>query len=293
MGDIGKRMLISVAHPDDESFGMAGTIARYASEGVAIYLICMTNGDVGSADPEYMQSYESVAQLRMTELCCAARELGLAHVYAFGYRDSGMAGSPDNHHPDSLHAAPLEEVTRRVTEVIREVRPQVVITFDPYGGYGHPDHIKVHEATTRAFEAAGDPAQFAEQVESGLQPYRPQKLYFMTFDRRVLRLFVKLMPLFGQDPRHMGRNKDIDYTEIARHAYPMHAFITTREFAAQAERARMCHASQLGGMGRPTLMQRARRLLTGLYTETYMRAYPPVDGKHLRETDLFAGVQVD
>ncbi len=288
-----RRMLVSVAHPDDESFGMAGTLARYASEGVAVYLICMTNGDVGVAEPQFMAGYRSVGELRMAELCCAAQELGLAHVYPFGYRDSGMAGSADNHHPDSLNAADLDEVTGRVVAVIREVRPQVVITFDPFGGYGHPDHIKVHEATTRAFFAAGDPAQYAEQIADGLQPYQPQKLYYMTFDRRVLRILVRLMPLFGQDPRHMGRNGDIDYVEIARHAYPIHAFIDTRAVAEKAERARRCHASQLGGMGRPTLMQRARRLLTGLYNETYMRAYPPVGDRRLRETDLFADVIVD
>ncbi len=293
MSSYTRRMLVSVAHPDDESFGMAGTIARYVSEGVDIYLICSTNGDVGTTDPEFMQDYQTMAQLRMAELCCAAQALGFSHIYAFGYRDSGMAGSPDNHHPDSLYAADLDEVTRRVTEVIREVRPQVVVTFDPYGGYGHPDHIRMHDATTRAFYAASDPQRYPEQIEAGLLPYGPQKLYYMTFDRRAVKFLVGLLPLLGQDPEHMGRNKDINYREIAEHAYPIHARLKTRKYADQAERARMCHASQLGPMGRPSLLQRVRRLLTGIYTETYMRAYPPVSDARLRETDLFEGVVPD
>ena len=291
-------MLVSVAHPDDESFGMAGTIARYANEGVKVAVICATNGDVGSADEEYLQGYESVAELRMAELRCAAAELGFAELYTFGYRDSGMPGSPDNNHPASLWAASDDEVTARVTKVIREFRPHVVVTFDPYGGYGHPDHIKMHRATTAAFERAGDPTCYPEQIEAGLVPYRPQKLYYMTMDRRVMKLFVRLMPLFGQDPTRMGRNRDINYVEIVEHSYPIHAFVDTRAYAEQAERAQMCHASQLGGFGGPSrLMQflmRLRRLLVGFYTETYMRACPPVpDGVRIKERDLFEGVAAD
>lgn len=292
-----RRMLVALAHPDDESFGMAGTIARYAAEGVEITLICATNGDVGSADDEFLQQYESMAELRMAELYCAAGELGFADIHTFGYRDSGMPGSPDNDHPDSLHAAPLEEVTERIVRAIRTARPQVVITFDPFGGYGHPDHIKMHQATVRAFEAAGDPACFPAQVEGGLEPYAPQKLYYLTQDRRVLKFLVRLMPLLGQDPERMGRNQDINFREIAEHSYPIHAYIDTRHVAEQAERARMCHASQLGGLGSSTrfsqLMYRMRRLLVGVHTDTYMRAQPPVLNGRVRERDLFAGVVPD
>jgi len=114
----------------------------------------------------------------------------------------------------------------------------------------------------------------------------------------VMKLFVRLMPLFGQDPTRMGRNRDINYVEIVEHSYPIHAFVDTRAYAEQAERAQMCHASQLGGFGGPSrLMQflmRLRRLLVGFYTETYMRACPPVpDGVRIKERDLFEGVAAD
>ena len=147
-----RRMLVSLAHPDDESFGMAGTIARYVNEGVEVSLICSTNGDAGVTDPKFLEDYDTMTELRLAELHCAAETLGFSKVYAFGYRDSGMEGAEDNQHPDSLYQADMDEVIGRIVKAIRETRPQVVVTFDPYGGYGHPDHIKMHKATTRAFE---------------------------------------------------------------------------------------------------------------------------------------------
>lgn len=288
-----RRMLVALAHPDDESFGMAGTIAYYAQQGVEITLICATNGDVGSADEKFLQKYKSMSELRLNELNCAAQKLGFANVITFGYRDSGMAGSPDNDHPGSLFQASLDDVAQRVTQVIREARPQVVITFDPYGGYGHPDHIKIHQATIEAFEAAGDPAQYPEQIENGLLPYHPQKLYFLTRDRSMLRWQVRLMPLFGTNPAKVGRNKDINLYEIAQHQYPIHTRINTRTVADIADEARRCHASQLSGGGQGFSLF---NLLTRVFydnTDTFSRSYPPVNNKHVRETDLFEGVQFD
>lgn len=286
-----RRLLAALAHPDDESFGMAGTIARYASEGAEVHLICATNGDVGTADDHFLTGHETIASLRLSELRCAAQILGLTRLYAFGYRDSGMPGSPDNEHPESLVAAELEDVVRRIVEVIREMRPQVVVTFDPYGGYGHPDHLRMHEATVKAFQDAADPSRFPEQVTAGLSPYQPQKLYYLTFDRRLLALFVRLLPLFRRDPRRFGRNHDIDLVAIAERQFPIHARINTRQYVKQAEMASNCHASQLGGFGQPGLMQRLRSALEPR-DDTYMRAVPPANG-HTRERDLFDGVVLD
>lgn len=289
-GSAARRMLVSLAHPDDESFGMAGTIARYSNEGVDVRLICATNGDVGSADAEFMDGHATMADLRLEELHCAAETLGFSRLYTFGYRDSGMPGSADNAHPDSLHAADLDEVTGRVTAIIREFRPQVVITFDPFGGYGHPDHLKMHAATTAAFSAAADDTCYPEQLADGLEVYQPQKLYYMTRDHRLMKWIVRLMPLFGQNPRQMGRNKDVDFQEIADHSFPIHTRIDTRAVAEQAEQARACHASQMYGFGRRGLLQWAQQVLSAQYVDTYMRAYPPVENGRLKERDLFAGI---
>lgn len=293
-----RRMLVALAHPDDEAFGMAGTIVKYTQEGVDVSLICATNGDVGSADEEFLQGYESMAELRMEELRCAAEELGFSDLYTFGYRDSGMMGTPDNEDPACLWAADLDTVTEQIVKVIRETRPQIVVTFDPYGGYGHPDHIKMHRATTRAFDLAGDASCYPEHIEAGLEPYQPQKLYYMTFNRRMMKFLVRLMSLLGMDPEHMGRNNDMNFLEIAEHSYPIHAYINTRHYTEHAERARMCHASQMGGFGGPSIVARfvnwLRHLFAGMYTDTYMRAVPPVpNGKGVKERDLFAGIAAD
>jgi LmbE family N-acetylglucosaminyl deacetylase len=283
-------MLVSLAHPDDESFGMAGTIARYVNEGVEVSLICATNGDAGVTDPAFLENYDTMTELRLAELQCAADALGFSRVYAFGYRDSGMEGTEDNLHPDSLYQADLEEVTGRVVKAIRETRPQVVVTFDPYGSYGHPDHIKMHQATTRAFELAGQADAYPEQLTGGLEPYQPAKLYYRTRPRMLTKLVVRLMPLFGQDPRRMGRNNDIDLIEIVEHDYPVHAWIDTKAYRKQAEKAVNCHASQLGGFVTPSFLQRVQALLMNSNVDTFMRVEPPVNGARVREDDLFAGI---
>ena len=128
-----------LAHPDDETFGMGGTLALYAQKGVSVHLICATRGEVGDVEPHFMEGYESIGELREHELRCAAEILGLSGVHFLDYRDSGMPGSPDNEHPQALAAAPLDEVAAKVTGYIRELQPQVVLTFDPIGGYRHPD----------------------------------------------------------------------------------------------------------------------------------------------------------
>src|SRR3990172_2343447 len=172
-------MLAVLAHPDDESFGPGGTLALYASRGVQVHLLCATRGEVGTVSPELMAGHATIGDLRQAELECAASHLGLAGVHFLGYRDSGMPGSPDNRHPQALAAAPIEQVAAAVVEWIRRIRPQVVITFDPIGGYRHPDHIACHNATVLAFEAAGDAARFP----ASLPAYRPPTPYFHTFPR--------------------------------------------------------------------------------------------------------------
>jgi LmbE family N-acetylglucosaminyl deacetylase len=277
-----KLTLLSVlAHPDDESFGMGGTLAHYARQGVDVHLICATRGEVGDVDPRYMQGFNSVAERREHELRCAAEILGLAGVHFLDYRDSGMPGSADNLHPRALAAAPLEEVAQHVLRYILELKPQVVLTFDPIGGYRHPDHIAMHKAARQAFELA------IENPSAGSDGYRPQKLYYNTFPRGFLKFVVKLLPLFGQDPHRWGRNKDIDIAELANENFPVHAVIDYKDVAGQKAEASACHASQ-GGVGMGTGLMGLAMRLAGK-KDVFMRAYPPPQpGK--RERDLFANL---
>lgn len=285
-----KRLLLSLAHPDDESFGFGGTVAHYAQQGVDVHLICATNGDVGTIDDKYMQGFDSVAERRLYELSCAAEVLGLT-LHTLGYRDSGMAGTPDNEHPRAFVQQEREEVVRRITKIIREVRSQVVLTFDPSGGYLHPDHIFIHEATVAAFKAAADPTRFPEQLEAGLRPYQPQKLYHSTNDLRLIRFFVRVAPLLGIDPTHMGRNKDMNIKAMAeRTVGPTHAVVKTAKYRDVTERAWACHASQRFTPDGGVLQWAVRRMLRG--DDRYTRMLPPANGS-LHERDLFEGVVLD
>jgi LmbE family N-acetylglucosaminyl deacetylase len=280
-----KRVLLAVlAHPDDETFGTGGTLALYAGRGVEVHLVCATRGEAGDMDEDCLDGFDSVADRRVSELRCAAGILGLSGVHFLNYRDSGMPGSADNRHPDALVNAPMEEVAGRIVHYIRWLKPQVVITFDPIGGYKHPDHIAIHKATVEAFRLAGDPAY---PHPDGLPAFQPQKLYYHIFPKGLLRWAVRILPLFGRDPRRFGRNGDIDLVDLVEAGdFPAHARIDCRSVQEKRDAASACHASQLSGP--PSgIMSRLMRLFGG--KEMYMRAYPAVEGR-LKETDLFAGI---
>ncbi|HWQ83561.1 MAG TPA: PIG-L family deacetylase [Anaerolineales bacterium] len=279
-----KRVLLAVlAHPDDESFGMGGTLALYARQGVAVHLVCATRGEAGEVDEEYLEGFGSIAERRESELRCAAEMLGLADVHFLDYRDSGMTGSPANQHPQALAAAPLLEVAEKIACWIRELQPQVVVTFDPIGGYRHPDHIAIHQATVKAFTMAADPQIWA----GGLAPFRTQKLYYHTIPRGLFRWGVRLLRLFGRDPRRWGRNGDIDLVALAADDFPVQARIDIRPVAGIKAQASACHASQGGPVMRQGLFGWVTRL--GNRYENYMLADPPpVPG--LIENDFFADI---
>jgi LmbE family N-acetylglucosaminyl deacetylase len=183
-----QRTLLAVfAHPDDESFGIGGTLARYAAEGVHVVLACATMGEAGKVHDPSLGTREQLAEIRERELRCACDVLGISELHFLGYRDSGMAGSPENDDSRALVQADPAEVVGKIVRVIRQVRPQVVITFEEGGGYGHPDHIAIHHHTLAAFQAAGDPSQYPEHLAMGLEPHLSQRLYFTALPRRFFR----------------------------------------------------------------------------------------------------------
>jgi N-acetyl-1-D-myo-inositol-2-amino-2-deoxy-alpha-D-glucopyranoside deacetylase/mycothiol S-conjugate amidase len=273
------------AHPDDESFGPGGTLAKYAGDGVRVVYACATRGEAGGSDGDGAREQSELAERRWSELRCAAQALGISDVLHLGYRDSGMAGAPDNDHPRALIAAPPEEVARDVVAVIRQVRPQVIITFDPIGGYYHPDHIAMHHATALAFHQAGRADHFP-----GLgAPWRPSKLYYWVPSRTLLRLAVRGLRLLGRDPSQTGRNHDVDLTRIAAVEFPVHTRIRlSRRILARKHAAGACHRSQLAPVSAARRMARVLSRYLGS-TELFTLAHPqPWNG--LSEADLFDGV---
>ncbi|MFC1905176.1 PIG-L deacetylase family protein [Chloroflexota bacterium] len=272
------------AHPDDETFGLGTTLAHYALAGVSVYYICATRGEAGMNNLNQLRQFTSLAELRLDELNCAAKILGLAGVIHLGYRDSGMFGTDDNRHSEALIMAPIDEVSERIVKVIRILKPQVIITHDPIGGYRHPDHVVVHNATVKAFEIAADPSKCPEAGSA----FQPQKLYFHVFPRKLLKLAVMFMQFFGQDPRHFGQNKDVDLTSLAEVDFPIHAVLRPTKAAVRARNeAMLCYASQrVSGPPQRSVLFSIRRLLGE--RDSFMRAYP--SDKRGREHDLFENV---
>lgn len=270
-----RRVLLGVfAHPDDESFACGGTLARYAAEGADVHVIIATDGVAGSVEQASgVVAGETLAQVRSTELTNAAVALGVASIWSMPYRDSGMRGTPENNHPNALMQQPLPTVIHDLAEYMQRIRPQVVVTHDPYGGYGHPDHVRCCEATTAAFYLNGGQG----------------KLYYTAFDQRLLKLGVIIARLTGHDPSALGRNKDINLVEISRWEKPVHASIDVTHYLDRKLAASRAHASQFSGG--PPLFQRLLPMFLRKriqHYEMYTRA-APAPATHL-ERDLFEGM---
>ena len=279
-----KRLLAVFAHPDDETFSSGGTLAFHAHHGVEVHLICATRGEAGDIPNHLAQTYDSIAQLREAELRCAASHLGLAEIHFLDFRDSGMAGTADNYHPKALAIASLDDIAAKIIHLIRMIQPQVILTHDPKGGYLHPDHIAIHQATTKAFFTSGNPTCSRDDLPA----FSPKKLYYVTLPMKFLRWVVPFFPLLGMDPKRFGKNQDIDLTKLIEIDYPIHVRMNTRLVTKFKEAAIECHASQLDhGPRRRGLIKWVVNQFS--MRETFMRAYPPAPQK-LRENDFFDGV---
>jgi LmbE family N-acetylglucosaminyl deacetylase len=233
-------VLAVYAHPDDEGL-VTGTFARYKAEGVHIALICATRGEVGEIAPGVDATPETLGQVRELELRKAMSYPNVDEIFFLDYRDSGMVGTAENEDPRNLHNAPLDAVIGKVVRIVRQVRPQVLLTFDPKGGYGHPDHIKIHHATMAAFDKSGDPTAYPEQLTDGLAPYTPQKLYWNAFSME-----------FFQELARYFREQGIDTTEFGafdpeQRGTPVEQITTkidVRPYLKIKENAWAAHASQ-------------------------------------------------
>jgi mycothiol S-conjugate amidase len=166
-------------------------MARYAAEGVRVALVCATGGEEGEIlNPRMDQPgiLEKMTELRQAELETACDLLGVERIYMLGYRDSGMPGSDANARPEAFCNADSDEVTRKLVEIIRAERPEVVLSYDESRGYEHPDHVRIHELGQRAFHEAGDPKAFPEAGP----PWTPSKLYyFATFSKQRFEMLSK------------------------------------------------------------------------------------------------------
>jgi len=273
------KILVSLAHPDDESFGSGGTLAHYAAQGVHTTLICATGGEVGEISDPSLATPANLAQVRQAELRCACEALGIEELIMLGYRDSGMEGTPENKHPHAFMNTPAEEVVARLVGIIRRQRPQIVITFEPEGGYGHPDHITIHRHTVTAFHAAADPTRYPEQGPA----WQPNRLFYTVIPRSVFDKIYQYMKEKGLDTSNLDKMRK-NYL-----GFPDEAINVTIDVAPFFEAkwdALTCHRTQFGpdNLFRQLPKQTVKQLMS---REHFVQVWPNPDGPL---TGLFAGL---
>jgi mycothiol S-conjugate amidase len=296
-----RRTILTVhAHPDDEASKGAPTIAKYHADGVHTVLVCCTGGEEGDLQnpglreeglpfhgltPE--QERQLVASLRANELEASAAAIGYDEVVMLGYRDSGMADSEPNNHPESFHQADIDEATGRLVEVIRRTHPQVIITYnDDQQGYPHPDHLRVHDISVLAFDRAGDPAWYPGLGE----PFQPLKLYYTTWSRRrMIAVHEGLLHHKGESPF------DDNWFERPDHDHRITTKVEVGTYLWARTKALLAHATQVDP-NEPFWFGLDDDQLTAIYPyEDWILARSlvgPIPGSD-SEHDLFDGIPAD
>jgi mycothiol S-conjugate amidase len=233
--------LLSVhAHPDDEASKGAPTVARYHAEGVRTILVCCTGGEEGDILNPAMDTPEvraDIGKVRMAELKASTDIIGYDETVMLGYRDSGMPDSEANARPDSFAQAPLDQAVGRLVTVIRRERPQVILTYpDEQSEYPHPDHLRVHEISIIAFDAAGDPDRFPEAGP----PFVPLKLYYSVWPaERFRQIHARFLELGLESPFDEKRLKRLTREDPYTTAIDVQGFQQVQGLALKA------HATQV------------------------------------------------
>lgn len=276
-----RKLLAVYAHPDDEAFGTGGSLARYAAAGVQVTLVCATRGEAGEiSDPSYATP-ETLGAVREEELRCAADAMGVHELVFLDYRDSGMQGSPENEHPQAFMHAPAAEVVVRLVQIMRRVQPQVVVTFEPNGGYGHPDHIAIHQHTVQAYHCAADGSYHPELGPA----WRAARLFYTAIPRSFFLELRQRLEKLGQDTTEFDRFAD------GAAGWPDEQVNVSLDVSSTVEAkwlALNCHRTQFGpgNLFRRLPEEQIKELMSREY---FAQAWPaPQPG--LKMDDLFDGL---
>lgn len=255
------------AHPDDETITTGGILARYQAEGVRTVVVTCTTGDLGDVRDGSDVDSSSLGSVRLQELQAACDILRVDRSVVLGYRDSGMAGWPQNSDPRCLLQAPLDEVTARLAAVIREERPEVVVTYDEWGNYGHPDHIRTSEAATAAFKAASDASYRPDLGPS----WSAARLYYVVFPLSLVAAFEEQLAKAGVvAPRSAPSGADAG-DDAARFGVP-DARVTTRvDISTVFEEKRAALLAHRTQMTDYFLEQAPVKVLRGLWRYEYFQ----------------------
>jgi N-acetyl-1-D-myo-inositol-2-amino-2-deoxy-alpha-D-glucopyranoside deacetylase len=306
-----RAILFVHAHPDDETINNGATMAKYAAEGAHVTLVTCTLGEEGEVLVPELADLASDREDRLGphragELAAAMKELGVTdHRFLGGpgrYRDSGMMGTPQNDRADAFWQADLDEAAGILAGVIRELRPQVLVTYNEFGGYGHPDHIQAHRVAMRAVELAAQNgsiqsgsveyggaqyggAQYSRVTET--QPHQVSKVYWNTMPRSVLQRGIEAMRAAGNSSGFLAVDSVDDLPFVADDS-TVTAVIHAESFGARKAAAMRAHATQITVDG-PffALSNSVGQEVMGI--EYYQLAHG-APGADLPEPDLFAGL---
>jgi LmbE family N-acetylglucosaminyl deacetylase len=264
------KLLAILAHPDDESLGVGSTLAKYAAEGVDVYLICATRGERGwMGDEKDDPGLTELGNIREQELTRAAKALGIKNIYFLDYID----GDLDQANP--------QEAIDKLAAIIREIRPQVALSFGPDGVYGHPDHIAISQFSNAACVRAGD---HSFKDSNAQLPYIVSKFYYMVHERE---LSVNYAKVFGDIRMDID---GVDRTIVAWEDWAYTTIIDGSKYWQTVLNAVNCHQSQVAIYGELNKLSEERSIeLWG--KRTYYRAYSLVNGGRKLETDLFEGLR--
>jgi mycothiol S-conjugate amidase len=240
--------LLSVhAHPDDEASKGAGTVAKYAAEGIRGVLVCCTGGEEGDIlNPavDTPEIRENLHDVRMAELQASVDAIGYAELYMLGYRDSGMKDTDSNAHPDNFANAPFDEAVERLVRIIRSERPQVIITYgDDSKFYPHPDHVRVHEISGPAFDAAGDPDRYPDAGD----PWQPSKLYYTGWSARRVRALHETFLARGEESPYASWFEERGIDETLDQGFT--TYVDVGDFLTNRRAALLAHRTQVDPKG--------------------------------------------
>ena len=273
------------AHPDDEASKGASTVARYHAEGVHTVLVCCTGGEEGDILNPAMDLPEVRARLpeiRREELRRSTEAIGYDETVLLGYRDSGMPETEANRRPEAFANAPLDEAVGRLVAEIRRTRPQVIVTYnDDQKGYPHPDHLRVHDISVAAFDAAGDP----DAHPGAGEPWQPLKLYYSVWSRaRMVALHEKFIEMGLESPY------DDKWFDRPSHDHRITTRVDIDGFAHVRTEALLSHATQVDPTS-PFWFGLPPDVAHSVHpVEEYILARSVV-GAEGPEDDLFAGVR--
>ena len=276
-----KRLLGAFAHPDDEGI-VSGALLQYSTSGVETGLVCATRGEVGEIADPALATPENLGQVREGEMRAAAEVLGVHNLWFLDYRDSGMAGTPENTDSRAFAQASAAEVVGKLVKIMRQFRPQVIVTFDESGAYGHPDHIAIYRYTTSAFHAAADAVQYPDLGPA----HSVSKLYYSSFPRSALRAIGEWM----STQNYEGSFSGLDPEKLGIPDEQISVWLNVEPWREQKDRSRSMHRTQLDPnnlMAKiPEEIQRNWRSHER-YQLAASRVGPDVPG----ENDLFARIQ--